>query len=87
MALGIHLLEARGRRVPESYGAVFRRMAEEGMVSWEVAEGMRRLAGLRNLLVHRYWEVDDGRIYDEARGSGLDIVRRFVEEVGRLLEA
>ena len=49
VALGLHLLEARGRRIPESYGAVFREMAEEGIITWEVAEGMRRLVGLRNL--------------------------------------
>lgn len=86
-ALGIHLLEARGLEAPRSYGAVFTRMAEEGIITWEVAEGMRKLAGLRNLLVHRYWEIDDGRIYDEARGSGLGIIERFIEEVERHLGA
>ena len=80
-SLGIHLLEAEGGRAPETYGEVFNKMAERDIISWEVAEGMRKLVGLRNLVVHRYWEVDDGRIYDEGRGSGLEVIRRFIEEV------
>ena len=74
-SLGIHLLEAGGVKAPETYGEVFNKMAERNIISWEVAEGMRKL------VVHRYWEVDDGRIYDEGRGSGLEVIRRFIEEV------
>jgi len=80
-SLGVHLLEALRNRVPSSYAQVFNMMAEEGLISWRVAEGMRKLAGLRNLLVHRYWEVDDGRIYDEARAGGLELIREFMREV------
>ena len=74
-SLGIHLLEAGGVKAPETYGEVFNKMAERNIISWEVAEGMRKL------VVHWYWEVDDGRIYDEGRGSGLEVIRRFIEEV------
>jgi len=74
-SLGIHLLEAGGVKAPETYGEVFNKMAERNIISWEVAEGMRKL------VVHRYWEVDDGRIYDEGRGSGLEVIRHFIEEV------
>jgi uncharacterized protein YutE (UPF0331/DUF86 family) len=42
---------------------------------------MRRLTRLRNLIIHRYWEVDDFRIYREARESGLGMIERFMEEV------
>ena len=80
-SLGIHLLEAEGGKAPETYGEVFNKMAEKDIISWEVAEGMRKLVGLRNLVIHRYWEVDDGRIYDEGRGSRLEVIRRFIEEV------
>jgi len=30
---------------------------------------MENLAKLRNLIIYRYWEIDDSRIYKEAKGS------------------
>jgi uncharacterized protein YutE (UPF0331/DUF86 family) len=38
---------------------------------------MRELAGLRNLLVHLYWEVDDSMVYEGIR-SELDDFQAFV---------
>ncbi|MEM4563646.1 MAG: HepT-like ribonuclease domain-containing protein [Thermofilum sp.] len=54
-------------------------------MSRDVSEGFRRLVGLRNILVHRYWSVDDTRIYEEAKESGLNIVMKFVDEVKRCI--
>ncbi|MDK2384226.1 MAG: DUF86 domain-containing protein [Candidatus Korarchaeota archaeon] len=42
---------------------------------------MARLASLRNMVIHRYWEVDDLRIYREARSGGLEAIRSFAREV------
>ena len=41
------------------------------MISYEVAEGMAALAFLRNMVVYRYWDIDDARIYREVSKSGL----------------
>ena len=62
------------------------KLARRGVISGETLEGMVRLVGLRNLIVHRYWDVDDFRILLEARSSGLRVVERFVEEMGRFVE-
>ncbi|MHA1209426.1 MAG: HepT-like ribonuclease domain-containing protein [Candidatus Freyarchaeota archaeon] len=50
-------------------------------MSAEVGDEVAKLVGLRNLIAHRYWEADDSRIYREAVGSGLEIIKRFVREV------
>ncbi len=42
---------------------------------------MENLAKLRNLIIHRYWEIDNSRIYKEAKGNGLKVVEDFVKEV------
>lgn len=56
-------------------------MMERNVVSRDVGEGMIRFVRLRNLIVHRYWEVDDARMYKEVKEEGFRIVRRFIEEV------
>ncbi len=51
------------------------------VISGPTSEGMVRLAKLRNMIIHRYWEIDDARLYKEARGSGLRVIRNFITEV------
>ncbi len=81
-SLGLYLLrEIFNIKKVEGYSQVFKKLVEHGVISPEVGEEMRRLVKLRNLIIHRYWEVDDSRIYREARDSGLDVVKKFVEEV------
>lgn len=43
------------------------------------------LAGLRNLLVHLYWEVDDKMVYDSL-GTELDDFETFVFYVMKFIE-
>jgi uncharacterized protein YutE (UPF0331/DUF86 family) len=80
--LGLYLLrELLGVVRVEGYTKIFDDLVEHGVLSPDVGEAMRRLTRLRNLIIHRYWEVDDSRIYREARESGLGMIERFMEEV------
>lgn len=79
--LGLAILERGFGEGAEGYRDVFKRLALRGVVSPEAAEGMMRLASLRNMIVHRYWDVDDSKIFDEAEGVGIAAVRRFITEV------
>jgi uncharacterized protein YutE (UPF0331/DUF86 family) len=36
--------------------------SEKGIIPYEYAEKLAALASLRNMLVHRYWRVDDARL-------------------------
>lgn len=40
-----------------------------------------KLARLRNLLVHRYWIVDDERMISEARSGGLHAIRAAIDDI------
>ncbi len=50
----------------------------------EYAPLMRALARLRNLLVHRYWVVDDARLHSEL-GRDLSFVERVLERIWGVL--
>lgn len=43
---------------------------------------MQDLAGLRHLLIHVYWEINDGKIYDDTRQglSDFDTYARGILE-------
>ncbi len=51
-----------------------------------LAEETKRIAGLRNLVVHEYWAVDDLRVYEEASSSRLEAIENFIAEVERHVE-
>ncbi len=83
---GSHVLEAKFNLAPESYSELFALLATKGVLSADVGEAFRKLVGLRNLIVHRYWEVDDSRVYDEAKGSSIETIEKFVEEIERYVK-
>ena len=77
--IGLILLRETGAR-PASFGEVFQILGERGIIPRDLAAAMRRFAGLRNLLVHRYWEVDDA-MYRELKEEGLETLRSFLRHV------
>ncbi len=70
----------------EGYIEAMRFFHNAGVLDEYVANGLVRLARLRNLLVHRYWEVDDNRIIRETRGNGLEVIRRAINGIHRYIE-
>ncbi len=65
----------------DGYIAVFKKLAEYRVLSIETSIEMQRLVRLRNLIIHRYWEVDDTKIYTDAKSNGLNVIKRFIKEV------
>jgi len=65
--LGLHILREHFNEHVEGYVHVFKKLIDHGVLSSEVGEGMIRLVRLRNLIVHRYWEVDNLRLYREVK--------------------
>ena len=80
------ILEADYNMAPESYREVMLLAGEAGVIPYSDAAVLAGLASLRNMLVHRYWRVDDARLYRETR-KGLKVAERVVEALKRYAEA
>jgi uncharacterized protein YutE (UPF0331/DUF86 family) len=61
--LAQHLIASRGWQTPATYREAFQTLRTEGVLSSELAARMEGWAGLRNLLVHLYLDVDHGRLF------------------------
>jgi uncharacterized protein YutE (UPF0331/DUF86 family) len=53
-----HLISAKGEQAPTSYKAAFLRVGEIGIISQDLSKSLSLSAGLRNILVHEYEEID-----------------------------
>ena len=66
-----------GGDAPTAYAECFEKLAVRGVIEGEFAERLRAMARFRNLLLYRYWEVDDQRVLAIARNDLSDL-ERFV---------
>jgi len=79
-----HIL-ARTRGIPcDGYIDCIMKAGEHGIISVALAERLRRLAALRNILVHRYWSIDDTRVYIETKANVSDLTT-FSDEIEALV--
>jgi uncharacterized protein YutE (UPF0331/DUF86 family) len=51
------IIAMKGLRRPQSYRDTFGILAEEGILSLDLARPLSALAGFRNVLVHIYWDL------------------------------
>jgi len=87
--IGNHIISSEGYRAPRDYRDVFTILEENTLISNTQAIQLQQMAGLRNRLVHLYWEIDDELIYqyilanlsdfDQYIQSVLDFLKRANE--------
>ncbi|MDW8041109.1 MAG: DUF86 domain-containing protein [Nitrososphaerota archaeon] len=65
-------------RAPQSYSQCFKMLEEEGVCN--CAKDLIAIMRLRNLLVHRYWVIDDSQVYDVIKGN-FKAVDQFLKSV------
>lgn len=75
-----HLLSMRGEAPPGSYRAAFLRCGETGFVRDALARNLALGAGLRNILVHEYEEIDYQILY-QSIGQMVDDFTSFIDEI------
>lgn len=61
--LAQHLIASQGLRTPSTYREAFEILGEESILPRELARQMEGWAGLRNVLVHLYLDVDHEQLF------------------------
>ena len=84
--LAHHLIADRGWKTPSSYREAFQVLAQEGVLLPELARQMEAWAGLRNVLVHFYLEVDHDRLF-EILQRDLDQLQAYAAAVSEAVAA
>jgi len=55
--MGKIVLAGEDIELPETYREIFKKLAQIGMVSNELGEGLSDLVRLRNILAHQYLDI------------------------------
>ena len=76
-----HIVAEDSAQTPEDYGSTFVLLADMRVIDAELAGRLRSAAGLRNILVHAYADVDAATLWD--RLTELDDLVRYVDACER----
>ena len=79
-----HIIAEKGFRKPSTYREAFEILYEGNLILKELSENMSDLAGFRNVLVHIYWSLDIGVVFDILQ-KDLDVLNQFCGIVKKLL--
>lgn len=83
--VGAHVLSDRGVVDWEEYRDIPARLADEDVISTDLASRLERAAGQRNVLVHLYLDVDAELVYETIAGE-LDAFAEFAARIDALVE-
>lgn len=80
--INAHVVAARLDRAASNYRETFRLASDAGAITRELADRLAPSAGMRNVIVHEYLELDLTRLAD-AIPVAADQYRQYVREIAR----
>ncbi len=84
LALCFHVSAKRLHRVPEEYAGCFSSLEQAGLIPPDLSGRLQQMARFRNMLVHVYWKIDYGQVY-EIMTTRLNDLRAFRTAMAELL--
>lgn len=80
-----YIISVFGYRRPEDYKDMFRVLMENHIIKKEFFEKLEKMAKFRNLLVHRYEDIETRKLYQILK-KDLGDIRRFVKIILKFLK-
>lgn len=83
--INFHIIKEKQLNAPIEYKESFKVIGKAKIISSELAYRIADSAGLRNLLVHHYDELDLDRFYDGLKG-GIKDYEQYIKEINQFIE-
>lgn len=80
-----HILTRVKGIAPKGYPDCFEKLAEAGIISQELGNRIKKLASLRNIIIHKYWVIDDGKVFRSVK-ENLGDFEEFLRQVNDTLK-
>jgi uncharacterized protein YutE (UPF0331/DUF86 family) len=81
-----HLLARITGQVPKGYPDCFEKLSAAKIITEELSEKLTKAASLRNILIHKYWEIDNRRVFRSTKeniGDFEQYLRQVNEFIGK----
>jgi uncharacterized protein YutE (UPF0331/DUF86 family)/predicted nucleotidyltransferase len=84
--LGRHVIVKTGLGVPQEYREIGKILRQKAIVPADLGHRLEAMAGMRNVLVHLYWDIDYPLIYRTIR-EDLDVFEAYVAHLFKYLDS
>ncbi len=81
----LHILYGVYDERAEGFPQCFDRLGQKGIIPSHLASELASSARLRNLLVHRYWEIDDEKVFKSLE-ENLEDFEKFISHIRWFME-
>jgi len=71
--------------IPEVEDSIFDNLEKNNILKKETIDLIREMKGFRNILVHKYGEIDDAKAYNDIK-QGIDDFDKILSEIKDLLK-
>jgi uncharacterized protein YutE (UPF0331/DUF86 family) len=82
--IGNHLIAIENWRSPKDYKDIIKILGEQAVLPHVFAKRIEKMAGLRNILIHSYLEIDQDEIINSLKE--LDDIKEFIRHIKHYLE-
>jgi len=79
-----HLLARTTGQVPKGYPDCFGKLSAAKIITEELSGKLTKAASLRNILIHKYWEIDNRRVFTSTRENIGDF-ELFLKQVNEFI--
>jgi len=78
--IGNHIIAEAGENQIDGYSEIFERLAKLNILPQEFAKNIRGMVGFRNIIVHRYGDVNIHLVYEILQKRLYDF-QRFIDYI------
>jgi len=71
-------------QVPKGYPDCFEKLSDAKIITRKLSMNLKKLAGLRNILIHKYWEIDDRKVFQSAKENIGDF-EEFLNQLNKFV--
>ena len=80
-----HILARMTGQVPKGYPDCFEKLSDARIISRELSEKLKKVASLRNIIIHKYWEIDDRKVFKSAKENIGDF-EEFLRQINKFIK-
>ncbi|MEK6690640.1 MAG: DUF86 domain-containing protein [Nitrospirota bacterium] len=80
-----HILARITGQVPKGYPDCFEKLSDAKIITKELADRLKKVTSLRNIIIHKYWEIDDSKVFKYTKENVGDL-EEFLREINRFIK-
>ncbi|MBM4135799.1 MAG: DUF86 domain-containing protein [Nitrospira sp.] len=80
-----HILARVAGQVPKGYPDCFEKLSDAKIITRELGDKLKKAASLRNIIIHKYWQIDDNKIFQSAKENISDF-EEFLRQINDFIK-